>query len=117
MERTTECRVERPVVKEGVRDGEEEVQPVASTVEQAVRAVVKSQKKKKALQWQGFELTGDDHSMDSYASNNVQDGKEAVGAEPRGVSRRPTRRKPKTGIEASSDEGSDHSDSEMISSV
>ncbi|KAL8589271.1 hypothetical protein ACOMHN_039914 [Nucella lapillus] len=31
MERTTECRVERPVVKEGVRDGEEAVQPVAST--------------------------------------------------------------------------------------
>ncbi|KAL8570939.1 hypothetical protein ACOMHN_023611 [Nucella lapillus] len=39
MERTTECRVERPVVKEGVRDGEEEVQPVASTVEQAVSGV------------------------------------------------------------------------------
>ncbi|KAL8598254.1 hypothetical protein ACOMHN_035204 [Nucella lapillus] len=39
MERTTECRVERPVVKEGVRGGEEEVQPVASTVEQAVSGV------------------------------------------------------------------------------
>ncbi|KAL8585158.1 hypothetical protein ACOMHN_013173 [Nucella lapillus] len=39
MERTTGCRVERPVVKEGVRGGEEEVQPVASTVEQAVSGV------------------------------------------------------------------------------
>ncbi|KAL8598501.1 hypothetical protein ACOMHN_051289 [Nucella lapillus] len=39
MERTTECRVERPVVKEGVRGGEEEVQPVASTVDQAVSGV------------------------------------------------------------------------------
>ncbi|KAL8563286.1 hypothetical protein ACOMHN_058784 [Nucella lapillus] len=39
MERTTECRVERPVVKEGVRGGEEEVQPVASTVKQAVSGV------------------------------------------------------------------------------
>ncbi|KAL8593285.1 hypothetical protein ACOMHN_009938 [Nucella lapillus] len=39
MERTTECRVERPVVKEGVRGGEEEVQPVASTGEQAVSGV------------------------------------------------------------------------------
>ena len=45
-----------------------------------------------------------------------QDGKETMGLEPR--SRRPAgRRKPKTRIEASSDEASDHSDSEMISSV
>ena len=34
-----------------------------------VRAVLKSRKKKKALQWQGFEMGGDDHSIDSYASN------------------------------------------------
>ncbi|KAL8615815.1 hypothetical protein ACOMHN_048523 [Nucella lapillus] len=39
MERTTECRVERPVVKEGVKGGEEEVQPVVSTGEQAVSGV------------------------------------------------------------------------------
>ena len=34
-----------------------------------VRAVLKSRKKKKALQWQGFEMGGDEHSIDSYASN------------------------------------------------
>ncbi|XP_070181949.1 cadherin EGF LAG seven-pass G-type receptor 1-like [Littorina saxatilis] len=82
-----------------------------------VRAVLKSRKKKKALQWQGFEMTGDDHSFDSYASNMLfeKDGKETMGLE--GAARRPVRRKPKTRIEASSDEASDHSDSEMISSV
>ncbi|XP_076456593.1 cadherin EGF LAG seven-pass G-type receptor 1-like [Babylonia areolata] len=78
-----------------------------------VRAVMKGRRKKRTMQWQGYELSGDDLSLHSALS--CHEGQETVGLETR--PRRPGRQKAKTRIEASSDEASDHSDSEMISSV
>ncbi|XP_025108331.1 adhesion G protein-coupled receptor L2-like [Pomacea canaliculata] len=85
-----------------------------------VRVLLKSHQKKKALAKQGLELAGDDHSIDSFASNLLvdKDGKDSISLEARPKRRHvSSARKAKTRIEASSDEASEHSDSEMISSV